>query len=250
MRELQRTTGATIKLPEDIALNQQVQTDQPTAQNEDETDEENTSVNNSQLSPTVTQAPITALNEQVTTPVAETNGTAESDEAKEVTASPTANVTPTASNVVVVRIFGTFQASQLAQRRIQSLVMQSLRGYSTNDAILMNQRTLTNITNHHAFQMPPFMNSYHHHQGPHPHQHQQHHQQQHHHQQQRNDYQIQHQPRLNGQNVYNNNRRNNRQQQNKPDVKSETNGSVTPIQNGTTLSTSEQLQQQPVQQTA
>lgn len=251
VRELQRTTGATIKLPEDIALNQQVQQDQPTAQNEDETDEENTSVNNSQLSPTVIQAPITALNEQATTPVAETNGTTESDETKEVTASPTANATPTASNVVVVRIFGTFQASQLAQRRIQSLVMQSLRGYSTNDAILMNQRTLTNITNHHAFQMPPFMNSYHHHQGPHPHQqHQQHHQQQHHHQQ-RNDYQIQHQPRLNGQNVYNNNnRRNNRQQQNKPDVKSETNGSVTPILNGTTLSTSEQLQQQPVQQTA
>ena len=56
---------------------------------------------------------------------------------------------------------------------------------------------------------------------------------------------------MNGQNVYNNNnRRNNRQQQNKPDVKSETNGSVTPILNGTTLSTSEQLQQQPVQQTA
>ena len=48
----------------------------------------------------------------------------------------------------------------------------------------------------------------------------------------------------------NNNRRNKRQQQNKPDVKCETNGSETPIQNGTTLSTSEQLQQQPVQQTA
>ena len=78
----------------------------------------------------MTQAPVTSLNEQVTTPVAETNGTAECDEAKEVTASSTANATPTASNVVVVRIVGTFQASQLAQRRIQSLVMQSLRGYS------------------------------------------------------------------------------------------------------------------------
>ena len=250
LAKLQRNIGATTKLPEDVALNQQVQQDQPTAQNEDETDEENTYVKNSQLSPTVTQAPVTALNEQVTTPTAETNGTAESDEAKEVTASPTANVTPSASNVV--RVFGTFQASQLAQRRIQSLVMQSLRGYSTNDTILMNQRTLTNITNHHAFQMPPFMNSYHHHQGPHPHQqNQQHNQHQLHQQKQRNDYQIQHQPRLNGQNVYNNNnRRNNRQQQNKPDVKSETNSSVAHILNGTTLSTNEQLQQQPVQQTS
>ena len=61
LAKLQRTTGATIKLPEDIALNQQAQQDQPTAQNEDETDEENTSVNNSQLSPTVKQAPITDL---------------------------------------------------------------------------------------------------------------------------------------------------------------------------------------------
>ena len=274
VRELQRTTGATIKLPEDIALNQQQQQEtgssQQPQQDDENDDENNSSVNNvNQLSPSATasaSAPETTTTPTTTTttitPLATTaaavspqttenntvnvNGTATSDSANNTAteqenvksepspSSPTTGssqaATPVASNpttnssVVVVRIFGTFQASQLAQRRIQSLVMQSLRGYSTNDAILLNQRTLTNITNHHGFQMP-FMNSYQPHpqpqpQPPHFHPHHHHQQQQHHHHQQqhqRNDYQMQsHQPRMNGGNgVYNQNqnRRNNRHQQ-------------------------------------
>jgi len=55
-----------------------------------------------------------------------------------------------ASGLVVVRIFGTFQASQLAQRRIQALVVQSIRGYNPMDSqMAMNHRnSLNNITNH------------------------------------------------------------------------------------------------------
>jgi len=279
VRELQRTTGATIKLPEDIALNQQQPSDPNLQQNaqEDENDEENnaqnTSVNNSnQLSPTATSAPSLPPTTSESTPppsASQTeNGTTEASAANEnqevkqdaQPASPSAAstnaVTTNANNTnnsnnstnsfVVVRIFGTFQASQLAQRRIQSLVMQSLRGYSTPDPILLNQRTLSNITNHHAFQMPPFMSTYAHHpgagalppppppsSGPHHHQAQvpQHHHHHHPHQQQqhtRGDYM----PRLNGAtNAYNNtnlNRRNNRHQQNSNnkisnDHKSETN---------------------------
>jgi hypothetical protein len=55
-----------------------------------------------------------------------------------------------AAGFVVVRIFGTFQASQLAQRRIQALVVQSIRGYNPIDSqMAINHRnSLNNITNH------------------------------------------------------------------------------------------------------
>lgn len=97
---------------------------------------------------------------------------------------------PNAAGFVVVRIFGTFQASQLAQRRIQALVIQSVRGYNPMDNQMMmpHRNSLNNITNH-QFQMPMMMGSF----------------------QPRNEYQPP-QPRLNGGgNGYN--RRNNRQQQ-------------------------------------
>jgi predicted RNA-binding protein YlqC (UPF0109 family) len=335
VRELQRTTGATIKLPEDIALNQQqlnqqetnsLQQPQQDDENEDENTANNTSVNSNsnQLSPTSTSAPATPLNQQQTTeqqtpttptaasttPVIE-NGTLSSAEnnissneqdntttnnnksetqpgSPNATTNSTTNANSNNNNnnnsVVVVRIFGTFQASQLAQRRIQSLVMQSLRGYSTNDAMMLNQRTLSNITNHHSFQMPPFMNNFHPHQLQqqqplhHQQQQQQHHhhhsqqqqQQQQHQHQQRNDYSIQHQPRLNGGNgIYNqnntnnnnnNNRRNNRHQQiqktnpNEQVNKLETNGSQQTNQQAITtngnanMSSNEQLNNIPPQQ--
>jgi len=299
VRELQRTTGATIKLPEDIALNQQQQND-PNAQqtqqddeNDDENNTNNTSVNNSnQLSPTTTTAPSLPIettpnaaqnNQQTENGTTESNTSTNNDqETKQDVqpASPNAasssntNTNSTNNSFVIVRIFGTFQASQLAQRRIQSLVMQSLRGYSNVDPILMNQRTLTNITNHHAFQMPPFLNTYPHHPGagvppPPPHHHQQQPPHHHHHQQQhpRGEYM----PRLNGAaNPYNNsnnisNRRNNRHQQNnKLDhnklENSNTNGSSTnntPTTNTnstqqvtTNGNSSEQINQQPQPQTA
>lgn len=57
---------------------------------------------------------------------------------------------PNAAGFVVVRIFGTFQASQLAQRRIQALVIQSIRGYNPldNQLAMGHRNSLNNITNH------------------------------------------------------------------------------------------------------
>ena len=55
-----------------------------------------------------------------------------------------------AAGLVVVRIFGTFQASQLAQRRIQALVVQSVRGYNPMESqmVMTHRNSLNNITNH------------------------------------------------------------------------------------------------------
>ena len=61
------------------------------------------------------------------------NGAKPSSPDASAAASATSSTTP-AQGFVVVRIFGTFQASQCAQRRIQSLVSQSLRGTGTSES--------------------------------------------------------------------------------------------------------------------
>jgi insulin-like growth factor 2 mRNA-binding protein 1 len=209
VRELQRNTGATIKLPEDAALLQQ-QTGDSTGENADETDETQKS-SEAEITEATAPAPVVA-----DVPVAElvletatSTATAGEEDNKVVEPEAPGATTPqqqqAPAGFVVVRIFGTFQASQLAQRRIQGLVMQSVRGsYSVDNQMIMSHRnSLNNITNH-QFQMPMMMGSF----------------------QPRADFQPG-QSRMNGGNNYNNNnnnRRNNRHHQQKSDQSNKLNG--------------------------
>ena len=194
VRELQRNTGATIKLPEDAALlQQQPQESAADTSNVEETSSLTELANNEPLNEIVKEH-VGALNTEITTESASTIDSAALN--KPGSPSPNAAANPQAG-FVVVRIFGTFQASQLAQRRIQGLVVQSIRGYNPIESHMMSQRnSLNNITNHQGFQMPMMMGGY----------------------QPRGDYQQHQHPRLNGGNY--NRRNHHRNQVNKNDQQS------------------------------
>lgn len=149
VRELQRSTGATIKLPEDAATNHansqtssQEHSDTTTAAAESENTAEETietvtiqsdTVEESIVSTTETPAETkeTVSDAEVKTDESSVSvdATTATNEAQENLENPATTTTPL-QGYVIVRIFGTFQASQCAQRRIQSLVSQSLRGVS------------------------------------------------------------------------------------------------------------------------
>jgi predicted RNA-binding protein YlqC (UPF0109 family) len=164
VRELQRSTGATIKLPEDAASNHahsqsQEQSDTTataaaaTTNSESENTAEETSetsqaaqVEESVVSTTETtdnkeaaasDAAAATSTDVVSSSEAKTDesvsfdatATTSTNEGLENPENPSTSATPL-QGYVIVRIFGTFQASQCAQRRIQSLVSQSLRGVS------------------------------------------------------------------------------------------------------------------------
>jgi predicted RNA-binding protein YlqC (UPF0109 family) len=250
VRELQRNTGATIKLPEDAALlNQQTQETDNTSNTEESTDATTGEVQKSEE----TEATPAATTENVapTEPTPETtenttteNATTESGEKKNEPESessiPTATTPlqqqqqPNSAGFVVVRIFGTFQASQLAQRRIQALVIQSIRGYNPmdNQMVMSHRNSLNNITNHQqGFQMPMMMSTF---------------------QPRTGEFQPA-QPRLNGGgNGYNrrNNRQNHQQNKNTDPAQStkEMNGIVstqppTPLTNGVSNNVDESIEQ-------
>lgn len=162
MRELQRNTGATIKLPEDAALLQQ-QGQEGSESARDSVDEQAESTASES-----TTAPAAVEGEAAATPVPPMPATAPAEPA-EVAAVDAAAASEAeaktesengamaaqqqqsnAAGFVVVRIFGTFQASQLAQRRIQALVVQSVRGYNPmdNQMAMGHRNSLNNITNH------------------------------------------------------------------------------------------------------
>jgi len=197
VRELQRNTGATIKLPEDAALLQQQ--NQENNANTSNTEESNSleaatiEVKKSEEDPAVVTEPASV--EQSTEATIDPTGTDSAENKSESSNAGTPQQVNTAG-YVVVRIFGTFQASQLAQRRIQALVIQSIRGFNPLDNQMImgaHRNSLNNITNHQMeFQMPMMMSTF-----------------------SRTEYQ-QPQPRLNGGgNGYN--RRNNRNHQQKGD---------------------------------
>lgn len=200
VRELQRNTGATIKLPEDAAQLQQ-QGQDATGNTSNTEDSEATTETPKPVEETAEVTTAETPAPEVTAPATTELASTESGDAKPESESSISGTTAplqqqpaNAAGFVVVRIFGTFQASQLAQRRIQALVIQSVRGYNPmdNQMIMSHRNSLNNITNH-QFQMPMMMGSF----------------------QPRNEYQPP-QSRLNGGgNGYN--RRNNRhyQQQNK-----------------------------------
>lgn len=175
VRELQRNTGATIKLPEDAALLQQQTQETGNTSNTEESTEATTcevqkTTEETEVAPEPTkETPAPTETTSETTENATTEVTAESGETKPETefSIPTATTPsqqqqqPNAAGFVVVRIFGTFQASQLAQRRIQALVIQSIRGYNPmdNQMVMSHRNSLNNITNH-QFQMPMMMSTF------------------------------------------------------------------------------------------
>jgi transcription antitermination factor NusA-like protein len=161
VRELQRTTGATIKLPEDSTSNISA-TQQPTQESSQQQDQQQAS--------TGTQPPATGSEQGLQSPKLEptepsiaTSQTPTDTEANENKETPELSPNNSQTNVsaqnglnnsqsyVTVRIFGTFQASQCAQRRILSLVNQSSRG------------TVANLVNHQIPSIPPIplINHYH-----------------------------------------------------------------------------------------
>lgn len=163
VRELQRNTGATIKLPEDAALlQQQGQDSAGNISNTEEGEGTETQKSNEELSTAITEQ-TEAVTDQATVEVT-TESSSETKPESESSVTDTNSVQQQQTNAtafVVVRIFGTFQASQLAQRRIQALVVQSVRGYNPmdNQMVMTHRNSLNNITNH-QFQMPMMMSSY------------------------------------------------------------------------------------------
>jgi len=170
VRELQRNTGATIKLPEDAALLQQ-QGQEGSESARDSVDEQ---VVASESAPAVegeaavAATPVPPMPETAPAEAAEVAavdaaaaGEAEAKTELENGALGAQQQMLNAAGFVVVRIFGTFQASQLAQRRIQALVVQSIRGYNPmdNQMVMGHRNSLNNITNH-QFQMPMLMSSF------------------------------------------------------------------------------------------
>ena len=156
VRELQRSTGATIKLPEDIAGAHQVavggqQASEPTSaeQSSNANTSESTAVKEEEEGavPVPVQAEVSAvaaesaanaeasaateaepvLSEEQQSAKTEETIKSEAETAVAETTGESAALNKSSSSdvdkdYVVVRIFGTFQASQCAQRRIQSLV--------------------------------------------------------------------------------------------------------------------------------
>jgi len=170
VRELQRNTGATIKLPEDAALlQQQGQEGSESARDsvDEQTEATETPVVDGEQSASVAATPVPPMPETAPAEAAEVaavDAAAGEGEAKteaEVGAMAAQAQQLNAAGFVVVRIFGTFQASQLAQRRIQALVVQSVRGYNPmdNQMVMGHRNSLNNITNH-QFQMPMLMSSF------------------------------------------------------------------------------------------
>lgn len=164
VRELQRNTGATIKLPEDAALIQQQQLNgQESVSNTSNTEEQIPDTSSIEIEkseeetivkPDIVQTDVNS--EEVQSGEETTKLDTEFSNAT----TPQSHQTSQAG-FVVVRIFGTFQASQLAQRRIQALVIQSARGYNPidNQMVMSHRNSLNNITNH-QFQMPMMMNTF------------------------------------------------------------------------------------------
>jgi transcription antitermination factor NusA-like protein len=159
VRELQRTTGATIKLPEDLTnSNGQAQSSDEAAANADETIEKKAEQEQpeSPAAETTTLATTTEPVESSTNEATEaaTTTTANSTESPSTTPAPTCSstTTPVTPGFVIVRIFGTFNASQCAQRRIQALVSHSLR---PNSAAIVDYRSNVMIG-----QPQPYMNHY------------------------------------------------------------------------------------------
>lgn len=161
MRELQRNTGATIKLPEDAALLQQQ--GQEGSESVDEQAESTVSESTAaaavegEAAAVAAATPVPPMPETTPAEPAEVAAVdaAAASEAEAKTESENGAMAAqqqqlNAAGFVVVRIFGTFQASQLAQRRIQALVVQSVRGYNPMDNQMMmgHRNSLNNITNH------------------------------------------------------------------------------------------------------
>lgn len=227
VRELQRSTGATIKLPEDTTnatTNSQTHEQQEPgtvteATNTGETSgastanattngqkegEEAAASNGdktaSEKSEATIATTITTTNTNTAVAKSETSKDEEGSQSLDATAATSTeqeNLENQASTVtplqghVIVRIFGTFQASQCAQRRIQSLVSQSLRGVAGPSIMdvqnpmgahfqhmhpsqhhnmvaqtqLMAQRSFNNMSNHHQHHqigLMPISNHFHH----------------------------------------------------------------------------------------
>lgn len=178
VRELQRTTGATIKLPEDAAAvaSSGQQAGDAAAASSDASAPAAAATNGE----ATTAASPSAPSADAATADASAAASTHSD-SKPESPSPSSQAN-LSSAYVTVRIFGSFQASQLAQRRIQSLVSQS-RGIPVEfSAFQVPPRVLGNVTNYQAFQMP-LANSFNHrgeYMAPPPHhQHQYQHQHQH-----------------------------------------------------------------------
>jgi hypothetical protein len=159
VRELQRNTGATIKLPEDAALlQQQGQEGSESARDsiDEQTEATETPVVEGEQSATVAATPVPPMPETAPAEAAEVAavdaaaGEGETKTEAEAGAMAAQAQQLNAAGFVVVRIFGTFQASQLAQRRIQALVVQSVRGYNPmdNQMVMAHRNSLNNITNH------------------------------------------------------------------------------------------------------
>ena len=162
VRELQRSTGATIKLPEDAAaaaglINGQdsgSQSEVTTATGEEATTAAASSTETTTTAKTESteQATATSTNEasETTDKPPASPSDSSSNQQQPTTGS---NTTPNAQGFVIVRIFGTFQASQCAQRRIQALVSQSLRTGQTNGTSVMQQGDRSNygqLNNHYS----------------------------------------------------------------------------------------------------
>jgi hypothetical protein len=151
VRELQRNTGATIKLPEDAALAQQ-----PGQEGAgDEQSEAAETAGGEEAAVGEGEAAVAGAESVAEVGV---EGAAEAKAESELAASAQQQAQLNAAGLVVVRIFGTFQASQLAQRRIQALVVQSVRGYNPmeNQMVMTHRNSLNNITNHQVCDVPSF----------------------------------------------------------------------------------------------
>ncbi len=146
VRELQRSTGATIKLPEDLNTGASSGQDQDKDQSSEQTSE-------TTAEPVSTTPPPPASTEEASATSEKPAATTEEplSTTSDPNQPPSSNTTPNAQGFVIVRIFGTFQASQCAQRRIQSLVTQSLRPAAsqsnTNGSQFNSNHSISNSAN-------------------------------------------------------------------------------------------------------
>ncbi|RNA26171.1 igf2 mRNA binding [Brachionus plicatilis] len=129
VRELQRTTGATIKLPEDVT---QMHQNQEIKEQDGDKEANNANAENAQIAVSVESA---------------ASSTTLNDEDRQITGEQT-------DNSVTVRIYGSFQASQCAQRRIFSLVNQSSRGASAYNFTLHQLPPMPMSINHYLHAAP------------------------------------------------------------------------------------------------